>query len=172
MNSTDISFPHRSAFVTAIAWIFIIVSGLATAISLMQNITFFNMLNAPTMHAPMHEGASGMPLLIRLIFDHFQLYLATILLLSLASLAAAVGLLMRKNWARLLFSTLLAVGILSLVAGLATQISLAPVAENIPASQIPLEARTMLRVMKGFLFIITISVGTLFGWIIARLGSP
>lgn len=57
------------------------------------------------------------------------------------------------------------------MAGFAVQFSLAPVTDNIPNAQIPADAQTMLRVMKGFIFILTLSFSLLLGGIIAMLSG-
>ncbi len=164
--------PHRSAFVTVVAWIFIVLATLASTVGVLQNIAFFKMAAMPDGHGPMHGGAAQLPWLLRLIFDHFQLYLAIELGGSLTGLVAAVGLLKRKNWARRLFIALLCLGMAVLVVALATQLSFTPVTDNIPAAQVPENVRTMLRVMKGFFFILTLLLSLLLSWIIATLAGP
>jgi len=172
MENTDLlSRSPRSAFVTVVAWIFIFLGGIASAGSLMQNIIFFKLSALAGVHEPMHAGMEQMPLPVRLIFEHFQFYLGVVLIVSFSGLASAVGLLKRKNWARLVFIGVLGVGIVGLLVGFATQLSFAPVTGNIPAAQVPRDVQTMLRVMKGFLFILTFSVTLLVGWLIARLSS-
>ena len=169
METTVSLTPPRSTLVTVVAWVFIVLSLFTTAGSLLQNIMFFRLSAMEGIHEPMHQGMMDMPLPLQFIFDHYQLFLAAILALSLAGLVSSVGLLRRKNWARRLFSVLLACGIVSLLTGFAVQFSLTPVTDNIPASQLPADAQTMFRVMKGFLFILTLSFSLLLGGIIAML---
>jgi len=110
--------------------------------------------------------------LLQLLFEHFQLYLFFIFTLSATTLISAIGLLKRNDLSRQVFITVLIVVALTLVAAFITQLSIRPATDNIPVAQIPKEAKTMMRAMKGFLFIITFSVTCLFGWLIAFLTTP
>jgi len=169
---TPLSTTQRSPFLSALAWLFILVGTFATIASLVQGLMYVRMLSMPTLHQAMHEGAAHMPFLIQIIFEHFRLYLLSVFSLSLATLLTAIGLLKRKDLARRIFIAVLLVMALALLAAFITQLSIRPATDNIPTAQIPKEAKTMMRAMKGFLFIITFSVCCLFSWISARLSAP
>ncbi len=163
---------QRSGFVTITAWIFIIIGSLTTIASLIQGLMYVRMLSMPIMHQAMHEGAKQMPFLLQLIFENFRLYLALIFSLSFSTLLSAIGLLKRNNLARKLLIAVLAFAALALLVAFVTQLSIRPATDNIPSAQIPAEAKTMIRAMKGFMFIITFSVSCLVGWLIAHLTAP
>ena len=170
--SKNQSVPLRSKSVTITAWLFIIIGTFATIATIIQGLMYVRMLSMPTLHQAMHEGASHLPFVLQLLFEHFRLYLLFVFSLSLSTLLSAIGLLKRKNWARQLFIVVLVTVTIALLVAFITQLSIRPATDNIPAAQIPPEAQKMMRVMKGFFFIITFSVSSLFGWLIAHLTNP
>ncbi|MDH4321692.1 MAG: hypothetical protein OEV73_09375 [Desulfobulbaceae bacterium] len=171
MNSTTPIAP-RSTLLSVIAWLFILVGAFTTLASMIQGLMYVRMLSMPMMHQAMHEGAQHMPFLLQLLFEHFRLYLSFVFSLSFATLISAIGLLKRNDPSRRVFITVLIVVILALLAAFITQLSIRPATDNIPTAQIPAEAKTMMRAMKGFFFIITFSISCLFGWLIAFLTAP
>lgn len=66
--------PSRSSLVTVVAWVFIALSLVATAGSLLQNIMFFKLAAMEGIHEPMHQGMESMPLPIQFIFEHYRLF--------------------------------------------------------------------------------------------------
>ena len=171
MNATT-PISQRSTMLSVIAWLFSLAGGFSTLASLIQGLMYVRMLSMPIMHQAMHEGAQHMPFLLQLLFEHFRLYLFFIFSLSFATLTSAIGLLKRNNQARQVFITVLIVVAITLLAAFITQLSIRPATDNIPSAQIPTEAKTMMRAMKGFFFIVTFSVSCLFGWLVAYLTAP
>lgn len=166
------SAPKRSKLVTVTAWLFIVIGAFTTTASLIQGLMYVRMLTMPTMHQAMHEGASHLPFLLQLLFEHFRLYLLFIFSLSLTTLLSAIGLLKRNDLARRTFITVLIIAVLAMLTAFITQLSISPATDNIPAAQIPGEAKNMMRAMKGFFFIITFSVTCLAGWLMLQLSAP
>src|SRR5713226_3604903 len=117
--------PVKSTFVTVVAWVFIVLSGFATFISLMQNLMVrfmpqqaFNEATADTTFARI------MPSGPRFMFAHLRLLVLLVLVLCVLMLLSSIGLLRRRNWARLVFIGLLGAGILYNIAGLLLQQSM------------------------------------------------
>lgn len=106
----------RSTFVTVLAWIFIALAGFATFISILQNIMIAFVFPMAQMQAAATQ--QGAPWFAAWMIQHFQLFFLLFLVASASCLAAAIGLLRRKNWARLLFIALMLLGIAWNVAGL------------------------------------------------------
>lgn len=163
---------QNSKLVTVTAWIFIVLGAFTTTASLIQGLMYVRMLSMPTMHQAMHEGASHLPFLLQLVFEHFRLYLLFVLSLSLTTLLSAIGLLRRRDLGRRIFIGVLTVAVLTMLTAFVTQLSISPATDNIPAAQIPAEAKNMMRAMKGFFFIITFSVTCLAGWLMMQLSAP
>ena len=165
--------PARSGFVTGIAWTFILLGGFATLIAILQNIMISVMFPVEEMRQAVDRpGAEAMPAFFRFMFDNFRLFFAATLVLSAVSFVAGIGLLRRKNWARLTIIVLLAVGILWNLAGLIIPFvifpSFPPVPANAPAG-FDASFATMAKIMTGFAVVISIVFAALFAWTIKRL---
>ena len=173
----------RSTFVTVVAWIFIILSGFATVISLLQNL-MVRFMPRDMFDSAMQDStfARVMPPAGRFMFAHLQLLVLCTFILAALMLAASIGLLHRRNWARLVFIGLLGLGIVYNLAGLVLQQSLM----SSMTTQFPLDsassadstlrstAQQFDRMMAGFrvvMYVVTIGFAALFGWIIAKLLS-
>lgn len=165
--------PPRSGFVTGIAWTFIILGGFATLIAILQNIMISVMLPADEMREAFNRpGAEAMPAFARFMVENFRLFFIATLTLSAVSFAAGIGLLKRKNWARITVNALLALGIIWNLAGLIIPFvifpSFPPIPANAPAG-FGDSFETMTKVMMGFMVVITIVFSVLFAWTIKRL---
>ena len=164
---------HRSTFVTVVAWVFIILTGFGAFISLMQNVMFSQMFAMPEMQQAMsqHNEMPNMPFFARFMFQHFQLYLFLILLFITSFFVSSIGLLKRKNWARIIFICMMLLGIIFVLMGFGLQFVFDPVSQGIPQEQIPPEMIRMMNMMKISMFIFTASLTVLFGWVIKKLTS-
>jgi len=162
----------RSAFVTAVAWVFIALAGFATLIAVLQNIMIGVMFPAEAMREA--ENVKDMPAFARFMFSHPQAIFGTFLAVSAGTLISAIGLLRRKNWARLLFIGIMALGILWNVASVALPFfifsSMPPVPAHTP-SDFKDSFDIMWKVMTAFTVLIAVTFACLFGWIIKRLVS-
>jgi hypothetical protein len=158
---------NRSTFVTVVAWIFIVGSGFATLMSLMQNIMIHVMFNKDKFS----QLPDDMPAGASFMFEYFQLIILAFLLICILMLVSSIGLLKRKNWARLVFIFILSLGILWSLASLILQavfFSTMPEMSQSPEFQ---EFKAMQSIMQWFTAIISIGFAILFGWIIMRLLS-
>lgn len=112
--------PPRSTFITALAWTFIVMAGFASLIAVAQNIMI--QLMFPTdLALPPSPHASGVPAVLDFLLGHIRYLFLAFLILSIGTLVAAIGLLKRRNWARLAFVGILGLGILWNLAGIALQ---------------------------------------------------
>jgi uncharacterized membrane protein len=175
--------PPKSTFVTVVAWIFIILSGFATFISLLQNV-MFGFMPRDLLNSAAHDTAFAemVPRSTRFMFAHFQSILLLFLVLCVITLLASIGLLRRRNWARLLFIGLLGLGIVYNIAGLVLQQSMM----SSFATGFPLDSAVradsalqpmsqqfglMMAGMRVAMTIFAIGFAALFAWIIAKLVS-
>jgi hypothetical protein len=162
----------RSGFVTGVAWTFIGLAGFATLIAVLQNIMIGLMFPAEAVRAA--ENAKDMPAFARVMFSHPQLIFGTFLVVSAATLVSAIGLLKRRNWARLVFIGIMALGILWNAASVAMPFfiftSIPSMPENTPAD-FRGNFDLMWKVMTAFTVLMAIAFAGLFGWIIKRLVS-
>lgn len=172
--SRPVAQPSRSSFVTAVAWVFIALCGFTTFISIMQNVMINTVFPVHEMQkAAAAPGVPEMPAFFRFMMGNVRLFFASFLLVSAAMLGAAVGLLKRKNWARLLFIVILSLGILWNIGGMVLQFTIMQDFPK-PAGAPPEFAATfstMRTVMMVFSALMAIGFSALFGWIIRRLTS-
>ena len=163
----------RSTFVTVLAWIFIMLAGFATFISILQNIMIAFVFPMAQMQAAAAEQKA--PWFAAWMIQHFQVFFLFFLVVSASCLAAAIGLLRRRNWARLLFIALMALGIAWNLGGLvlgAFFLSSFPFSQAIPAGHPEFaNFQIMFKVMFAINVVIVVAFTCLFGWIIKRLAS-
>jgi hypothetical protein len=156
----------RSLFVTAIAWLFILLGVVASVSALLQNAMLASLLPLPA-----QAGLMG------LLVAKLPWVTGACVVLSLATLASAVGLLLRLDWARRTFIGLLIVAIVANLLGLWLQQELmqAIVDHALSSAALPPKAAgvfggfvTAARVMA---VVVTLGACGLLAWIIRRLMS-
>lgn len=158
---------NNSTFVTVVAWIFIVLSGYAVAISLLQNAMVHLMF---TQH-PMPPVDQDMPTFASFMFNNVQLIVLALFLAFLMVLIASIGLLLRKNWARVMFIVFLSLGILWSLGAIVLQALFFSSMPEMPRGPQAEGFDTMQTIMQWFMVIFGIGMAALFGWIIKRLTS-
>jgi hypothetical protein len=162
----------RSIFVTVTAWVFIVLGALASVSALVQNALVASLAPASDAHLP------ALPLLTSLLLGYLPWVVGTGLVMSLATLASAIGLLLRLDWARRAFIGLLAVAIVANLLGLWLQheVVQSVVANTLSGAPLPAQA---IGVFGGFVtaarvmaVLVTLGACSMLGWIIRRLMSP
>lgn len=163
----------RSIFVTTVAWVFIALSLLAVASAVVQNAAVASLL--PGWHS--QGAAQALPLLTGLLIAYLPWVVGAGLVLSLATLASAIGLLLRLDWARRSFIGLLVLAIVANLLGLWFQheVVQSVVASTLQRAPLP---EPVLGVFGGFVTaaramgaVMTLVACGLLGWIIRRLMS-
>lgn len=164
----------KSGFVNVLAWIFIVISGFATFISILQNIMIFLLFPRDQMREVMQQApnAGQIPVFTRLMMSHMEWFFFGFFLVSAVTLVSAIGLIKRKNWARLLFIALMALGIVWNLGGLGLQFTMFSSMQNMAHKAAPPEFQTMMTIMKVAMVLIALAVSALFAWIIRKLTSP
>lgn len=174
-QASSISAPTRSTFVTVVASIFIAIAGFATLISLLQALMFTFMFPAGQFPpAGDAKGMEDMPAFFRFMIQNMHWFFAMFWSLSLLTLISAIGLLLRKNWARLVFVGVMALGILWNLGGILLQEYMMSAFPQMPAHAPPdvgAGFETMMMVMRFAMGVFAIAMSLLFAWIIKRLVS-
>ena len=161
----------RSVFVTGTAWVFIVLAVLTSLSALVQNAA------ASSLMPGVQLATDRMPLLTGLLIGYLPWVVGTGFVMSLATLASAIGLLMRLDWARRSFIGLLVVAICANLLGLWLQqeVVQSVVANTLSSVAIPQQALgvfggfvTAARVMAVLMTLVGCAV---LGWIIRRLMS-
>lgn len=150
----------RSLFVTATAWVFIVLGLLASASALLQNAQL----------ASLPPGLQAHPSLPWVMLAG--------LVMSLATVASAIGLLLRLDWARRAFIGVLVVAIVANLAGLWLQHALVQSLVDATLTQATVPPQ-VLGVFGGFVTaaqvmgaLVTLGACMVLAWIIRSLMSP
>ena len=163
----------RSLFVTATAWVFIVLAVLTSASALIQNAAVTSLM--PSLN--LAGDRNPLPLLTGLLVGYLPWVVGTGLVMSIATLASAIGLLLRLDRARRVFIGLLALAIVANLLGLWLQqeVVQSVVSNTLNGAAIPAQA---LGVFGGFVtatramaVLMTLLSCGLLGWIIRRLMS-
>lgn len=167
---------QRSTFVTVLAWIFIVLSGFATLVTLVQSVMVFAMFQAPEFSDAMAKAnhAPNAPPFAAFFTRYFFVFFVFFFLVSAATLASSLGLLWRRNWARIVFIVLMAFAIFWNVAGLVISGVIMWWMPGIPTG-VHAAAATfawMIGAMMVINVVIALGFCALFFWIIRRLSSP
>lgn len=171
---------QRSTFVTVVAWVFIVLSGFATVISILQNILVFTVFRDAEINQAMRANAAGsMPAAAAFMAEHFHLFFLAFLLVSTFTLASSIGLLKRRNWARLSFVGIMVLGILWNLGGLVLQFLMFSSMEEPfsaggphPGLRASPFSMTLLVGMAVVNVLLAVGLSVLFGWIAKRLLAP
>ena len=164
----------RSLFVTVTAWVFIALGLLAAASTLVQHAATASLLPGLALAG----GMQPLPLVTGFLIGYLPWVMGAGLLMSLATLASAVGLLMRLDWARRVFIGMLAVAIVANLAGLWLQ---QEVVQSVLASTLTSVAvpPQVLGVFGGFVtaarvmaVLMTLGTCMVLAWIIRLLMTP
>jgi hypothetical protein len=128
------------------------------------------------MREAMRSAARGQPVpgFFSFMLENLRLFFALFLVLSALTLASAIGLLRRQNWARIVFICIMALGIVWSAGALSLQFSMVsgfPLVPEDDQSEFAFHFRTMARVIMGFSAVVAGGSAVLFGWIIRRLLS-
>lgn len=175
MNASN-DMSARSSFITSTAWTFIVFAGLSSAIALLQNIVVGVMFPAEGIRLTMREaqGQQAIPGFMVFMFEHLQFILGALLALSLFTLVSAIGLLKRRNWARLVFIGMMVLGVVGNVAGILLPYAMFAAFPPMPdtaASDSGVNFELMINIMSGVMAVVAIVFAVLFGWIAKRLMS-
>lgn len=169
------AIPVRSTFVSVVAWVFIVLTGFATLISVLQNLMINTVIPWDQMTIPPDQGGDHIPPIARFVLTHFRLIFLSFLVLVSAAFATSIALLKRRAWARIVFVAMLGLGIVLHLSGLVIQFSLMSVADTLPPNAPPDFAEGFTRMvmfMRVFAVVWTLAICALFGWIIKRLLAP
>jgi hypothetical protein len=161
----------RSLFVTVTAWVFILLGAVASASALLQNAGLASfLLGLKGSHEPL-------PLLTGWLMRYLPWVVHAGLVFSLATLAAAVGLLLRLDAARRVFIGMLALTIAANLLGLWLQQELVQslVDATLSHAALPQQAASVfggfVTAARSMAVVMTLGACALLAWIIRRLMS-
>jgi hypothetical protein len=163
----------KSTFVNVLAWIFIVMAGFVTLISVLQNIMIFLVFPVDQMKETLNDSQTQeqIPFFARFMFSNIRLFFFGFFAISATTLVSAIGLLKRKNWGRIVFLAVMGIGICWNIFSLVIQNMMFSSMPVFPHEEIDSQFSTMMIVMKIITFIFAVGISYLFGWIIYKLCS-
>jgi hypothetical protein len=176
MDTVEISISDsngKSKFVTVLAWIFIVLTGFGLFILILQNIMITMMFPVDEMQKVFNrpEAAARIPALARFMASHFRLFFLGFLFVTAGTFISSIGLLKRKNWARIFFIVILVLGIICNLSGIFLQGAMMPKIPQVPEHPGMPDFQSMFIIMRVFSAVMAIGMSVLFGWIIKKLVS-
>ncbi len=161
--------PQRSTFVTVLAWIFIVIAGIGTFISILQNIMLYKMFTSEEINKAMQQpDLDQMPTFVQFMLSHIESFFLAFLIVVTVTFISAIALLKRKNWARIVFIVIMSLGIIWNIFAIIMQYIMFA---SPPIETIPPEFESMMTIMKIATLIMATTFCVLFGWIIKKLSS-
>jgi hypothetical protein len=164
----------RSLFVSITAWVFIVIGLAASALAIIQGAATASLLPGFGLALDVRplQGLAG------LLAAHVPWVAGIALALSVAMLAAAIGLLMRLEWARRAFIGVVALAIMANVAGLWLQQELLQglIDHTLSRAPLPREAAGVFgglaTAARAAALAWSLFTCALLAWIIGRLNTP
>jgi hypothetical protein len=151
--------------------VFIVLSSFSTLIGGLQNVMVRSM-PLKEINATLDSSLSGhVPATARAIFSHFQLIVLALFVVSLLTLIASVGLLHRRNWARVLFIGILGLGTAYVLGGLFLQQSMLSTIDANFRTTTPQQFASMFAAMRVVVALFSLGIATIFVWILVKLCS-
>jgi hypothetical protein len=157
-----------------------VLAGFATFVSLLQNL-MVTLMPHELFNAPLQDSSLSriMPSGPRLMFAHFRLLVVVMFILCVVTLIAAIGLLRRRNWARIVFIILLGLGVLYNLGSIFLQQSMFSSFDTINSQlqadsgfrHVNQDFAQMMHAMRVFMIVLSVCLAGLFAWIIRRLMS-
>ncbi len=153
---------EKSNFVSILAWILILISGFATLMTLMQNIMMYVL---PFPEEELTENSD----LMDYVFYYSEIIVAVFLLIAIWTLLSAIGLLKRKNWARISMICVFIWAIIWTVSSTTIQWFYFFDAELFDFSGTSLDTPSI--IVTAIVLVIIVSLTILCGWLIKKLTS-
>jgi hypothetical protein len=163
----------KSTFVNVLAWTFIVLAGFSTLISILQNIMISVLIPIDEMNMAFESAPAReqIPFFARFMFSNIRFFFLSFLIISGTTFVSAIGLLKRKNWGRIIFMSIMGLGICWNIFSLVLQNLMFASFPDFPHGEMSSEFNSMMNVMKVFTFIFAVGISYLFGWIIYQLSS-
>ncbi len=157
----------KSRFVTVVAWVFVVITGLSILSAVSQASTLRAMLST--------EDYPNMSPLAGSIFGNPRVFVLGFLALSVTTFVSAIAMLKRKNWGRLLFVSVMCFWIAWNVVCIVLLLGMFPSTPESPVNAPPAvrsQIQMMANFVRVFLVVVPVGLSILFGWIVKRLLSP
>jgi hypothetical protein len=166
---------RRSMSVTLLAWVTIIPAAFGVLVSLLQTVLFTAFMSPEQLDQLFAMLPPGMEALPRISYDTLRIALLSFLALSVIFLATGIGLLQRRNWARVVFIAAVALGTLYSVATYFFMDTAADLSLLIPPADINgsrIDVAPIMAMMRTATTVLAILFTALNVWLVWWLVSP
>ena len=157
---------NKSIFITVLSWILIVLNGFGLLISVLQNI-MINVMFDRNVFNDISNSSEDFP---NFIFSYFNYIILLYGLIILYSFISSIGLLKRKNWARISYVVLFGIGALYMVTMMVYQWFFTQNINDVFNSPNN-DFDKMFLMMRVFTLILTLGLTGLFSWLITKLLS-
>jgi hypothetical protein len=173
MSEEGVNLKEKSTFVDVVSWVFIVISGFWTFLVFIQNIVVQVAFPQKQVADAMQNAdqATQMPSLVRFLISNLDFVLFGILVLAFAFFCSSVGLLRRRNWARVVFIVFLVFGLVGILVGVVIQLVMFASFSRISGGEIPADVRNLALLTRGASVVVASVISCLFGFIIKKLCS-
>lgn len=158
----------QSTFVTVVAWLVIIFSGMSALAGLMQSVMVATVDIFPTVPP---EEAKEMPPFMVFAFNNFRALVFGMTALYVVSFAGAIGAVRRREWGRQVLIAVFSIA----AAGMAAMAVIMELMMNEVfrgATEVPPDARAMMTTFRIFSVIFAVVFVAAFGWLAYKFSTP
>ena len=156
-----------STFVSVTAWIFVVPLGLGVLMLALQNLMLHTLFAAPEAQRALINLPASTDRVTLFLVQHLRAFAGTMLAAAGFALMSAIGLLLRRNGARLCFIGALVLGTAHQLASLACIWFLFTNAPDMPA-----ELQRIAPAVQQASTVMVVGLVLVLGWLIAKLCSP
>src|SRR5438874_2556777 len=114
---STVSAAQRSTFVTVLSWVLIVGSGFFTLIAVMQALMMLFVMPMEWSKGP-PKGIEAFPPIAQFLLSNVRLFFLLNWLAIIFTFASSIGLLHRKNWARIAIICVFAIGVVVNLGGI------------------------------------------------------
>jgi hypothetical protein len=164
----------RSLSVTLLAWVTIIPAAFAVLVTLLQTVLFTAFMSPGQLEQLFAMLPPGMEALPRISYETLRIVLFALLAGSVSFLVTGIGLLRRRNWARIVFVAAVALGTLYGVVTYFFMDTAADLSMLVPPAGIngSVDVAPIVTMMRAATTVLTVVFTALNLWLIAWLLSP
>lgn len=165
----------RSLSVTLLAWVTIIPAACGALVALLQNILFAAFMSSEQLEALYAALPPGMEALPRVSYDMLRVVLLAFLALSILFLVTGIGLLKRREWARIVFAAAVLLGTIYGVASYFLLDSASDLSVLIPPADVNgsrVDVAPLMAMMRTATTVLTLVFTALNLWLVWWLLSP